>query len=265
MAVSGADRRFSSNNYQTTTSGQVLAATFSSSSAAAIKAPPVRTGLNQCLRTLLEMVDSHPVTLCRAVTNALLAATLRRIGATTDRSHHPGASVMGTSPERLEQDQVENVQANNYISTLAVAWRHKSLIILTGVVGIAIGTLYYYQQPAIYSSSAQLIVIKKGNILNGSDDGRYYNDWLSEHQLIIKSPILVKFAVDDERLAELPRFQNNRDASGAILGSLSVARGPRKDAVRTVTCRSFVRQYRSRCPLVLNAIIETYQTGSTKI
>src|SRR5438270_551509 len=106
-------------------------------------------------------------------------------------------------------------------------WRHKALVVLGLAIGLVLGALYYSRQPPVFQSSAQLIVIKKqGNPLPDRDDGRGLEDYLTTHQILMKSPVIVRIAVTmkDSPIRSLKSFEGMGDPTHAIIGGLIVQR-----------------------------------------
>lgn len=167
---------------------------------------------------------------------------------------------MAASTERLDHEMTDAAQANPYFAALGIGTRHKWLIAVCAAIGLGLGMLHYSRQPAVYSSSAQLIVIKRGVPLN-MDDGRSYNDYLQEHQLIIRSPMLVKRATEHPDFAKINSYHNVHSPVNAIIGSLSVSREPGRDAsspsnVLNLVCTGGDPE---DCPRVLSVIIDSYK------
>src|SRR5262245_57188825 len=55
----------------------------------------------------------------------------------------------------------ESDYAPGVASPLQIAWRRKALVLLGLVSSLAIGTLYFAKSPPVYSSTAQILVVKK--------------------------------------------------------------------------------------------------------
>src|SRR5271167_1171660 len=100
---------------------------------------------------------------------------------------------MGQDLEQLETDALP-AHAQAGFSLLNMAWRRKSLIILGVVVGLIWGILDYAQRPPVYKVDAQVLVVKKRpDILpavSGDVSFSYYEDYLSTHQILIRSLLI---------------------------------------------------------------------------
>ncbi len=171
---------------------------------------------------------------------------------------------MGQAPER------EPVDAANYASEgpgafhlVLVAWRHKSLIALGAVVGVVLGAIFYAQKPPVYQSSAQLIVTKKqASPLAGTSDDRasVYEDYLANHQVLLKSPLIVKKAVEKNQLQELPSLRGRSNPTAAVRASLNVLRDTKEATTNNVLTLTYSAGTSEDCETVLAAIISTYTT-----
>ena len=107
---------------------------------------------------------------------------------------------MAQNLEPIEVDLLEP-QARAHSDFWGIALRRKSLVALGLVVGLVLGALYYAMRPPVYKSDAQVLVIKKrpdSSPITGSDYARTgsYEDYLSTHQVIMKSPLIIGHAVE---------------------------------------------------------------------
>src|SRR5262245_4072193 len=111
------------------------------------------------------------------------------------------------------------------LSIIQILWRRKSLILLGLVSGLIVGALYFARATPIYQSVGQLMVIKKGNPLppTGADPRQqYYEDYLSTHQVLIRSPLIVQRAVKKQQLGSLKMFGGHGDPTAEIIASLAI-------------------------------------------
>src|SRR5947209_2889271 len=81
------------------------------------------------------------------------------------------------------------------IGLLAIGWKQKWLVILGVVSALALGALFYAQEPPVYRSSAQVMVIKKHPDdfhLPGLDFQRvaFEADYVASHIILIRSPLI---------------------------------------------------------------------------
>jgi capsular exopolysaccharide synthesis family protein len=109
-------------------------------------------------------------------------------------------------------------------SPLQVAWRRKSLVLLGLVTSLGLGTLYFVKATPVYSSAAQVLVVKKqpDAVPVSTVDGRMavMEDYLSTHTTIIRSPEVVRRAgkfLPPEGLKSLGARQDPTAAIGAAL------------------------------------------------
>ena len=148
------------------------------------------------------------------------------------------------------------------VDWLNLLWHRKSLLLLGAVVGGVIGALVYFQKAPVYQSRSQVMVIKKspGPVSGQGADPRmsFYEDYLSTHLVLIKSPIIVQKAVEKHRLGELPSFQGKGDPSGAILAGLTTIRDTSSQA-NNILNLSYSGAASEDCAVVLNAIINSYK------
>jgi uncharacterized protein involved in exopolysaccharide biosynthesis len=81
-------------------------------------------------------------------------------------------------------------------SPLQVAWRRKSLVLLGLVSSLGLGTLYFVKAAPVYSSAAQVLVVKKqpDAVPVSTVDGRMavMEDYLATHTTLIRSPEIVR-------------------------------------------------------------------------
>jgi polysaccharide biosynthesis transport protein len=167
----------------------------------------------------------------------------------------------------MDAEAFELAQTAAYSNLLAVIWRHKSLVVLGLAVGIVLGALYYSRQPPVYQSGAQLIVIKKqGNPLPQDQDvhGGLVDDYLSIHQTLMKSPVIVRDASRKDALKGLKSFQSG-DPTYAIIGGLSVTRESKdSSSYSNVLNLAFTCGNPDDCPVVVNSVIEAYKEWLNK-
>jgi capsular exopolysaccharide synthesis family protein len=162
----------------------------------------------------------------------------------------------------LEPQVIED-QASHPSGTpglVRVAWRYKFLIVLGLAVGLVAGWLMAGKQPVFYRSSAQVLVIKKTADPGLGADGRpsVVEDYLATQQLLICSPKIVRSAVTEHKLNELPSFQG-ADPTGAIIGNLKVTRemGDMRGGSNVLTL-TYTGSTSEDCVVVIEAIIDSY-------
>jgi polysaccharide biosynthesis transport protein len=146
---------------------------------------------------------------------------------------------------------------------LNLGWRHKALIAFGAVAGLVLGGLYFSQKAPIYQSSAQITVRKKEGPAVPSYDAAasQYDDYLATELTVLRSTKVVQRAVQEQKLGKLPSFQGQGDPTGAIRAALVVVRD-NKDATSgssAVLTLSYSGPAPGDCPIVLNAILDSYQ------
>jgi len=145
-----------------------------------------------------------------------------------------------------------------------IFWQRKGLVVLGLVVGIILGSLYYVQLPAIYQSNAQVFVVKEMDSpvpVAGADPRAYYfDDFVSAHMHLIKTPIIVRQAVEKKNRKALQSFEGIGDPTGLIIANLATGRD-NKDvnaAPTNIINLSYRGPVMEECGIVLEAIIASY-------
>src|SRR5262245_15362781 len=130
-----------------------------------------------------------------------------------------------TAPE-----DVEGAQPHSRFSPLRLLWRHKGLVALGVVIGCCIGALYYARATPVYTSTTQVLVVKKSpdalQLPGPSAEARVAapEDYLSTHQSLIHSPKIVFDAVQKANLASLKSFAGHDNPTDDIIAALKVTR-----------------------------------------
>jgi polysaccharide biosynthesis transport protein len=169
--------------------------------------------------------------------------------------------------EDLDADAQDTQPARAPRNVFQVVWQRKSLVALGAVIGLVLGSLLYAQRAPVYQSAAQILVVKKrsGEVMQfagGSGDPRvsYVEDYLATHLVLIKSPLIVERAVKKRDLQSLKSFDGMGDPTGAILGTLIVARDKESGTgPSNILNLSFRGPGAEDCAKVLSAVIESYQ------
>src|SRR5438552_107289 len=124
------------------------------------------------------------------------------------------------------------------LDLLSLAWRRKSLLALGAMIGLVLGGIYYSRLTPVYQASAQVLVVKKNNdaLPMQGVDARYgyFEDYLGTHKEIIRSPRIIKRAVDDGDLKTLKSFAGQGDPTRSIIGSLTIARDTKEGGANTI-------------------------------
>ena len=89
-------------------------------------------------------------------------------------------------------------QVHPILHAMEIVSRHKALLVLGGVVGLALGILFYVMSQPTYQSGAQVLVVKK----RGDDLGRHLadtrmaEDYVATHQDLIRSHVIIMRALN---------------------------------------------------------------------
>jgi len=113
-----------------------------------------------------------------------------------------------------------------------LAWRYKTLLVLTTLVGISIGFLYTIHAERVYESSAQVLVNRR-NVAFPSEgapgrvdsEARMADNALATQMMVIRSPLIVEQAVESHQLTRLKSFADGGSPVGQIIGGLEIVRG----------------------------------------
>jgi capsular exopolysaccharide synthesis family protein len=149
---------------------------------------------------------------------------------------------------------------------LQVLWERRSLVLLGGAVGLVLGLLFYAQKPPVYQSAAQVLVVKKRSdalpIAGGDPRLSFYEDYVSTHMVLIRSPLVVQHAVRKRDLASLSSFAGQGDPTGAVLAGLTAGRDVPKDgssAPNNIINLSYRGGDANDTGVVLAAVIDSYR------
>lgn len=149
-----------------------------------------------------------------------------------------------------------------------ILWQRKAFVILGALIGLAFGFLYHTQKTTMYSSSSQILVIKKRisevyqQTSPGSSLGTLIEDYMSTHMVLLKSPLIIQQAIRKRDLGSLKSFDNVGDPVTTVQQSLSVARDSGKDTTsmpNNVLLLSYRGPVSEDCGKILTAIVESYQ------
>jgi capsular exopolysaccharide synthesis family protein len=171
---------------------------------------------------------------------------------------------MPETHDPLDQQAFEGDQPRSSFNPFRLMWRHRYLILLGVVAGSVIGALYYVRATPIYQSSAQVLVVKKtpdALPLAAGSEGRanQTEDYLSTHQTLIRSPVIVGDAIRKGELGRLPSFAGRGDAMTEIAASLKVSRETNGSSPTSVLNISFRGSGADDCAAVVQAVVASYQ------
>jgi succinoglycan biosynthesis transport protein ExoP len=146
-----------------------------------------------------------------------------------------------------------------------VLLNHQWTVLTVFVAGLLMGALYYFAAPRVYRSTAQILLIKKEAGLPGKPTagaGRYvaYEDTLSTHTILVRSPLIVEQAIKKHSLGELASLKGNKDLLGAVTHKLEAAKaGTRSSPDPNIMELTFDGSDPADCAKVLEAVIQSYQ------
>jgi capsular exopolysaccharide synthesis family protein len=166
----------------------------------------------------------------------------------------------------LEDDGGDRQPVGSSRSPLLAIWRRRWLVLLGAVVGLVLGALVYAQRPPVYQSSAQVLVVKKRSdtlpVAGGDPRASFYEDYVSTHVVLIRSPFVVQMAVKKRNLASLRSFEGHGDPTATILAGLSAARDVPKDSTsppNNIINLTYKGADSSDSAAVLAAVIDSYR------
>ena len=118
-------------------------------------------------------------------------------------------------------------------------------------VGLVLGVIYYARATPIYQSAAKVLVVKKTpDALPMSPGGEMRptyqsEDYLSTHQTLIRSPVIVGEAVRQAQLGSLPSFAGrvSPDQAQALVAYVR-AFGPEPTRADEVPASDFEKRFR---------------------
>lgn len=143
-----------------------------------------------------------------------------------------------------------------------VLWGHKFLLLVIVAIAVGLGYLYYERATRVYQSSADILLIKKNVELPVSTPDQQFNyeDQLSTHAILIRSPLIVEKAVTDHDLASLPSLSASANPVAVIIGGLKAERGGTREMPDpNVFTLSYKGLNADDCEKILNAVIAAYQ------
>ncbi len=168
---------------------------------------------------------------------------------------HPTTNSVPTStPRQMEFSATPEPQESGW-AFLGFIWRRLWLIILAVIVGLGLGYLQFLKEPAVFQSSAQMLVVEQrfnvptSNVQAVSDD--------SPHDTLLRSPAIINQAVTDHGLGSLPSLRGSANPTAEIIGGLTVTStdGKSEDVLRL----TYAGASPEDCPKILDAVINAYR------
>jgi capsular exopolysaccharide synthesis family protein len=174
-------------------------------------------------------------------------------------------STVSQNIQGIEPAAAHSSESPAFVNPWRIALRHKWIMAMGVVLGLATGSLYFALKGPDYESTAELLVIKKhldNSPISGEAAGQIQpEDYLATHQAVIVSSRIVGEAIEKNDLQNLDCFRDSNDLTNAIIRALSVTRGSRKagGGYANVLTLSFRGKVPKDCTTIVNAIIAQYQ------
>ncbi len=166
--------------------------------------------------------------------------------------------------QTADSDGYEIAPEQSTLNPLRMFLRRKWLVALGVFTGAVLGALFYSRAAPIYQSYAQVLVVKKtpDALPMASADGHVSaaEDYLSTHQTLIRSPVIVLDAVQKGDLRSLKSFAGRGDTVGEIINSLKVSREINGSAATNILNISFRGPVAEDSAAVVKAVIKSYQS-----
>ena len=139
-----------------------------------------------------------------------------------------------------------------------IVHRHLGLVLLTLIIAFALGCLYYLRAPRTYESTTEILIsTKRLPGLNEEDEDRpIYENTIETHALLIRSPLIIRQAVQDYQLAALPTLADEESPITAIIENLTVKI---REENTTILGVSYTGPDPEDCQRVVVAIAGSYQ------
>lgn len=170
-----------------------------------------------------------------------------------------------------EVEKVRHIPHGSFPDVAGILLRRKAYLVLGTVMGVILGVLFYAMAPRKYESAAQVWVIKKqadnplatGVMGTNSNAAAMTQDFLETHRAVLRSQLVVGRAIEKANLHSLEMFHGDERPMDTIIQSLKVEREiDKKSAARfnsQVLNVSFRGKVAEECPLVVHAILDSYQ------
>jgi len=167
--------------------------------------------------------------------------------------------------QRLEWSEapLAETAAGGGVDIFRVCWTRKWMILLIVLLAGGLGYLFYLKATPIYRSRAEILLIRKEADIpgpHGMERSINYENELSTHMILIRSPEIVGRAMQNHDLASRPTLAREANPEMAVIKNLDATRGGgRKEPDPNV----FELTYQSTSPedseIVLDAIVRSYQ------
>lgn len=134
---------------------------------------------------------------------------------------------------------------------------HKVLLLFCALLGCGFGYYKFTRMPAVYRSSARVLVARDKVRLpvEGMESNHNHQSSLNTHIELLRTPVILSQAVEVGALDQLPHFQGNSNIAGTIGGGLNVSLTRTSDEILDL---SYECGSAETCPKVINAVIAAY-------
>ncbi|MEO1995691.1 MAG: polysaccharide biosynthesis tyrosine autokinase, partial [Planctomycetaceae bacterium] len=145
------------------------------------------------------------------------------------------------------------------VDIIQVALRNKVRLILSAVLGLAVGLLAYNTAGPLYQASSRILVSKRESVLDETQDARSRSGERREHLALIMSPVIVDRAIQLGKLQDLPSLRASTNVTEDVLQSLLVKRSAGQDqSVLNVLDVTYTSPRSEDARAVVAAVIEAY-------
>lgn len=166
--------------------------------------------------------------------------------------------------ERTQQNPLSQFEQELGQSSGIEVWRslvhYKWLIVFCTLVGTGLGYLYFLRQPAVYQTSARILMIKEEVMeqlpVHGITRSRPFEENITTQMLLLRSPLIVEGAIEKHKLDQLPSFVGRGNPGGPILGGIDIKEAAEKANVLDVYYKGSDPE---DCRKVVEAMIDSYQ------
>jgi capsular exopolysaccharide synthesis family protein len=166
--------------------------------------------------------------------------------------------------DQVEVEGAAPGESHGSFRILRIGLKHKGLVTLGVGIGLALGLLFLAKAPPTYQASAQVLVVKKrpNELPVPGSDARSPSaeDYLSTHQVLIRSPKIINKAIETAHLGRLKTLAGQENPTGTIAYSLGVTREMRNNNPTSILNITFRAGNPEDCQVVLDAVIDSYRS-----
>ncbi len=186
----------------------------------------------------------------------------------TNKEAEPRTKSIAPMPHTLTMRPEEAPESTGLLplaTLVRICWRGKWFLLLGMFLGLGYGLVCYLGEPPVYQSSTQILVVKKRQSdampVPRMDAFSYLEDYLSEHIVLIKSPLIIERAVQSGNLKSLKSFAGQDDPTNTIIGGLSITRDATTSPLQSnhILKLSYTGADADDCCTILNAVLESYR------